>query len=146
MGISWDASIKQNDMTEMEMKGLLLKLADLGVTGVKVAYEGGGDSGAIEWIGYTNRPCETPNDVDDEVEAWVSPALAELDQGAYSLIEDFAHTKILDDIEDWWNNEGGYGELSICIPSGEYMISNNVRVVHSENYLHDGNLINKSLD
>jgi len=26
------------------------------------------------------------------------------------------------------------------------MINNNVRVTHSENYLHDGNLINKSLD
>ena len=128
------------------MTGLLLKLADLGVTGIKVVYEGGGDSGAIEWIGYTTEPCETPNDVEDKVDAWGSPSLTELDQGAYRLIENFAHNKILDDIEDWWNNDGGYGELSICVPSGEYMINNNVRVTHSENYLHDGNLINKSLD
>lgn len=128
------------------MTGLLLKLADLGVTGIKVTYEGGGDSGAIEWIGYTTKPCETPSDVDDQVESWASPTLAELDQGSYALIEDFAHTKILDDIEDWWNNEGGWGELSICVPSGDYMIDNHVRVVHSEDYLHDGNLINKSLE
>ena len=147
MEISWDASIKQNNMTEMEMKGLLLKLADLGVTGVKVVYEGSGDSGAIEWIGYTTMvSCKTPNDVDDNIMAWDAPSLALLDAEVYALIEDFAHTKLLDNIEDWWNDEGGYGELSICVPSGEYIISNNVRVVHSENYLHDGNLINKSLE
>ena len=133
-------------MTENEITGLLLKLADLGVTGILVAYEGGGDSGAIEWIGYTTEPCETPNDVEDKVDACGSPSLTELDPVAYRLIENFAHNKILDDIEDWWNNDGGYGELSICVPSGEYMINNNVRVTHSENYLHDGNLINKSLD
>lgn len=133
-------------MTEMEMTGLLLKLTDLGVTGVKVSYEGGGDSGAVEWIGYTTEPCETPNHVEDNIMAWDAPSLAELDSSAHTLIEDFATTKLLDNIEDWWNNEGGYGELSICIPSGEYMISNNVRVVHSENYTHDGNLIKKSLE
>lgn len=133
-------------MTELDMTGLLIQLANLGVTGVKVTYEGSGDSGAIEWIGYTTEPCETPNDVEDKVEAWSSRRLADLDSGAYSLIESFAESKLLDNIEDWWNNEGGWGELSICIPSGEYMISNNIRVVHSENYLHDGNLINKSLE
>ena len=127
-------------MTENEMTGLLLKLADLGVTWIKVTYEGGGDSGAVEYIGYTTKPCETPNDVEDEIESWGSPSLAELDQDSYRLIEDFAHTKILDNIEDWWNDEGGYGELSICVPSGEYMINNNIRVTHSKNYMHDGNL------
>jgi hypothetical protein len=35
-------------MTENELTGLLLKLADIGVTGVKVLYDGAGDSGAIE--------------------------------------------------------------------------------------------------
>ena len=133
-------------MNELDMTGLLLKLADLGVTGIKVLYDGGGDSGAIEWIGYTTQPCERPSDVDDEVEAWVSPRLSDLDSGAYSLLEDFAHTELLDDIEDWWNNEGGYGELCICVPSGKYMISNNVRVTHTENYQHDGSLIDKSLE
>jgi len=133
-------------MTEIDMTSLLLKLADLGVTGIKVTYEGGGDSGAIEYIGYTTKPCETPNDVEDIVDAWSDPVLSELDQAAHALIEGFAENTLLDNIEDWWNNEGGYGELSICVPSGEYMINNNIRVTHSESYLHDGNLINKSLE
>ena len=44
---------KQNNMTENEMTGLLLKLADLGVTGIKIFYSGGGDSGDIDDIVYT---------------------------------------------------------------------------------------------
>ena len=131
-------------MTEMEMTSLLIKLANLGVTGIKVSYDGGGDSGAVEWIGYTTVPCEDPNDVEDKIDAWSDKRLAELDQEAHELIESFAESAILDDIENWWNNEGGWGELSICVPSGEYMVNNNVRVTHSENYLHDGSLIKRT--
>ena len=30
-------------------------------------------------------------------------------------LEEFATDNILDDIEDWWNNEGGYGNLCILV-------------------------------
>ena len=134
-------------MTELEMTGLLLKLADLSVTGIKVKYDGGGDSGAIEWIGYTREKCDTPQDVNNNIDDWENDSdLAELDSEAYSLIEDFAQNKILDDIEDWWNNEGGFGELCICIPSGKYIINSNVRISDYEEYFHEGSLIDKSLE
>ena len=134
-------------MTELEMTGLLLKLADLSVTGIKVKYDGGGDSGAIEWIGYTKEKCDTPQDVNDNIDDWENDSdLAELDSEAYSLIEDFAQEKILNDIEDWWNNEGGFGELCICIPSGKYIINSNVRISDYEEYFHEGSLIDKSLE
>ena len=134
-------------MTELEMTGLLLKLADLSVTGIKVKYDGGGDSGAIEWIGYTREKCDTPQDVNNNIDDWENDSdLAELDSEAYSLIEDFAQEKILNDIEDWWNNEGGFGELCICIPSGKYIINSNVRISDYEEYFHEGSLIDKSLE
>jgi hypothetical protein len=40
-------------MDENKMTGLLLQLADLGITGINVYYEGGGDDGAIEHICYS---------------------------------------------------------------------------------------------
>lgn len=133
-------------MTEIEMTSLLLKLANLGVTGIKVHYDGGGDSGAIEEIAYTTEPCETPDDVDYNTELWNSDHnLANLDKEAYAAIETFAY-KLLDDIEDWWNNEGGFGDLSICVPSGKYMIDNHVRYYQTEDYQHEGSLIEKSAD
>jgi hypothetical protein len=134
-------------MTENELTGLLLKLADLGITGIKVHYNGGGDSGAIEKIGYTKSYCATPEDVDDEIDVWDSSMdLYILDSAAYTLIEDFAQENILDNIEDWWNNEGGFGDLCICVPSGKYIVNNHINIVDTEDYFHDGNLLEKTED
>jgi hypothetical protein len=132
-------------MTENELTGLLLKLADLGVTGIKVKYDGGGDSGSIEWIGYTTEKCETPEDVNDNVEDWENDwLLHNISQDAHKAIESFADEKLLNDIEDWWNNEGGFGELCICVPSGKYIINNSVRIIVYEEYFHDGSILEKA--
>ena len=50
-------------MTENDMTGLLLKLADLGVTGIKIFYSGGGDSGALDDIVYTTKEIEDIEDI-----------------------------------------------------------------------------------
>ena len=132
-------------MTEVELTSLLFRLADFGITGVKVKYDGGGDSGAIEWIGYTKKPCETPEDVNDNVDDWADEwNLAKLDSDLYYEIESFAEEKVLDEIEDWWNNEGGWGELCICVPSGKYQITNNIRITDHETYNHEGSILDKA--
>lgn len=131
-------------MTELELTALLFKLADLNITGVKVKYDGSGDSGAIEWIGYTAEPCETPEDVNDNIDDWASEAnLENIDKELHTQIKNFGYG-ILDDIEDWWNNEGGFGELCICVPSGKYIINNHVRITETEDYFHDGDLLSKA--
>jgi len=128
------------------MTGLLLQLADLGVTGIKVMYSGGGDSGAIDNIIYTRAEVSL-EDLDD-LEAYSENVLnlKDLSTSFYSDIEDFATSKLLDNIEDWWNNEGGYGTVLIAIPSGNYKINNNIYFTETETYNHNGNLINKSLN
>ena len=96
---------------------------------------------------YKKEKCDTPQDVNDNIDDWENDSnLADLDSSVYSLIEDFAQEKILNDIEDWWNNEGGFGELCICIPSGKYIINSNVRISDYEEYFHEGSLIDKSLE
>jgi hypothetical protein len=131
-------------MTEVELTSLLFKLADLGITGIKVKYDGGGDSGAIEWIGVTKKPCETPEDVNDRVEDWETESnLASIDGYLFSQIENFADD-ILSNIEDWWNNEGGFGNLCICVPSGKYIINNSIRIAETEDFFHDGDLFSKT--
>jgi hypothetical protein len=134
-------------MTELELTSLLFKLADLGITGIKVHYDGGGDSGAIEQIAYTTEKCDTPRDVDDEIDVWDNDmSLAALDSGLYALVEEFAQDQILNDIEDWWNNEGGFGDLCICVPSGKYIINNSVRITETEDFFHNGSLLEKAED
>ena len=134
-------------MTENDMTGLLLQLADLGVTGIKIIYSGGGDSGAIDDIIYTTEKVTNFEDLEnlDQYSENVLN-LRDLSTSLYSDIEDFATSKLLDNIEDWWNNEGGYGTVLIAIPSGNYKINNNIYFTETETYNHNGNLINQSLD
>ena len=134
-------------MTENDMTGLLLQLADLGVTGIKIIYSGGGDSGAIDEIIYTTEKVTCLEDLDD-LDPYSENVLnlKDLSTSLYSDIEDFAHSKLLDNIEDWWNNEGGHGTVLIAIPSGNYKINNNIYFTETETYNHNGNLINQSLN
>ena len=129
------------------MTGLLLKLADLGVTGIKIFYSGGGDSGALDDIVYTTKKIEDIEDI-NYLENFGNEVvfLKDLDSALNADIENFAEEKILSDIEDWWNNDGGYGVMLISIPSGNYKIDNTIYITNTEEYHHDGNLIDQSLE
>lgn len=133
-------------MEEKEMTGLLIKLADLGVTGIKITYSGGGDSGAIDDVVYTTEKISNDKDNFDQIadiKTWGENVLyvKDLDSDLCNTIESFAEEKILNDVEDWWNDDGGYGVMLIKVPSGEYKIENNVYITNTETYNHDGNLL-----
>ena len=139
-------------MNETMMTSLLIQLADLGVTGIQIYYEGSGDSGCIDEVLYTTD--KLPEDEEKafdkirSLNSWEEGAkyLRNLDSGLSSDIESFATEKILDDLENWWNDEGGYGTMCILVPSGKYDVMNNVRITEVDTYTHEGSLINKSLD
>jgi hypothetical protein len=139
-------------MNETMMTSLLIQLADLGVTGIQIYYEGSGDSGCIDQVLYTtDKLPENLEDAFDKIRclnSWdeESKYLRNLDSGLSSDIESFAEEKILDSIEDWWNNEGGYGTMCILVPSGKYDVMNNVRITEIETFEHVGNLIDQTLD
>lgn len=131
-------------MTEQELMQTLIQLADLGVTGIRINYEGGGDSGCIEDIMYTDKEGVSLDEVQNL--PWGSKNLKELNNELADNIENFTTDKILDTIEDWWNNEGGSGTLAILVPSGEYNVENNIRRIDYDEFFHEGNLFRKTED
>jgi hypothetical protein len=138
-------------MKEMDMIGTLVRLADLGVTGIKVTYEGSGDSGAIENVVYTAEKLKE-NEEDafedlNDLDVWGTDILnlSTLDSGLESDIAHFVEEQLLNDIEDWWNNDGGYGTVCILVPSGKYKILNDIRVTEVETFYHEGSLVDKTL-
>ena len=139
-------------MTELEMTGLLLKLADLGVTGIKVHYAGSGDSGAIENVVYTAEKLSNITDeAFDEIydlDVWGNDRndLNDLNTELCSEVDSFVIDKLLNDIEDWWNNDGGEGTVCIIVPSGKYKINNQIYITTAEEFIHSGELIDKTLD
>ena len=151
MPISLAGFTKQNSMKEMDMIGTLVRLADLGVTGIKVTYEGSGDSGAIENVVYTAEKLKE-NEEDafedlNDLDVWGTDILnlSTLDSGLESDIAHFVEEQLLNDIEDWWNNDGGYGTVCILVPSGKYKILNDIRVTEVETFYHEGSLVDKTL-
>jgi hypothetical protein len=139
-------------MTELEMTGLLLKLADLGVTGIKVHYAGSGDSGAIENVVYTTEKLDE-DEIDafneiDTLDIWGNERndLNDLSNELASQVDSFVIDKLLNDIEDWWNNDGGEGTVCIIVPSGKYRIENRIYITTSEEFTHSGELIDKTLE
>jgi len=132
-------------MTELEITELLIKLGNEGVTGIKLHYDGSGDSGFIEEVNYTTDPCQSVDDVDENVDSWGGKSLSEISDNAFEKIKAFGY-RLLDNVEDWYNNEGGFGDICICVPSGKYCINNNIRITNTEFYFHKGNLLEKSKD
>jgi len=131
-------------MTEQELMQTLIQLADLGVTGIRISYEGSGDSGCIDELLYTEEKDVSIEDVQNL--PWDSKNLRNLSNELANNLENFTTDTILDDIEDWWNNEGGSGTLAILVPSGEYNVQNNIRIINYEEYFHEGNLFRKTED
>jgi hypothetical protein len=109
--------------TNLNLVAAMLQLQDLSVYKIQVDYSGGGDSGSIEDISFLNKD---GNDVSVN---------SEIKQ----LIEDLSYKK-LNEIEDWWNNDGGWGMIVIDVPSCEYTIENHIRITDYEVYNHEGSL------
>lgn len=132
-------------MTEKE----ITLLVEEGIGYIHVEYMGGGDDGAIENITYILNTCEKTQDIWNEAE--IPPGIpgtcgivdkpSKLNE---MIIEDLAYTH-LNTIEDWWNNDGGYGGLIIEIPSLQFKNQNIIEYRQSETYMHDGTLQKKEL-
>jgi len=128
-------------MDENKLEKIMFGLVNHGIKKVVVHYEGGGDSGAIEYVHATQDPDIGYYDLENWDQEYL---LNDIDSGLSTLIEDYCQEVLLDDIEDWWNDEGGRGYVYIDVELGTYTINNSVRVIEYEDYHHEGNLKDKN--
>ena len=133
-------------------EGALMELGLEGFTALHIYYEGSGDSGGIEYIEYTKestKDCQDAHDYeklnwhggyrDDHYEYDIFKPGSRI----YELVEDIAVDKVLNEQEDWWNNDGGFGSMYIDIPSGRFLVENNVRYTSVNTYTDEGNILDK---
>jgi len=131
---------KENEFSEM-----FLALGVQGIKAVSVFYEGGGDSGAIESIICTTDD-STANDWSSDPES-----VSHYDDTVKGLVDfpgkyetafhDMCYRHILDHVSDWYNNEGGYGNIIVSVPSGEFFCKNSIRITEIETEDYYGNII-----
>ena len=92
----------------------LFSLAEVGVREISIYYSGSGDSGEIVDVNLEykkNASRETEIDRWDEIE---------------DILREWAYDR-LEHEDDWCNNDGGEGTITIQVPSGEYRIHHGVR-------------------
>lgn len=112
-----------------KLTGVFVILKDMGVAKIRVDYSGGGDSGAIDAVLFQDSK---GNEIDVDKEL-----IPDYDQ---DKIESIAYD-YLNNIEDWWNNAGGYGSFYIDLNTMEYNIVNNINITDVEVYEHGGDLL-----
>lgn len=111
----------------------------LGVNGyhtIEVRYSGSGDSGDIDSINLVKY--KEKYDYKEHIEERIKEF-----PDCEEWVRDKAD-KILSGIEDWWNNEGGYGTMVIQIPLGTYTINHEINITDTESYKHEGDFINET--
>jgi hypothetical protein len=119
---------------KLNLVGVMTYLGDLGFNRVQINYSGGGDEGAIDTIIYLK-----PGDDEEDISQYDLDKEQQdnLNETVRNFVDEMAWSK-LNDVEDWWNNDGGFGVMIIDIPSGEFTIKNNTYYQMTETYEHEG--------
>lgn len=103
---------------------VLFNLAAQGYDYIKITYSGSGDSGCIDDVHLIKKGLINIEDgvVDDESDYNNDYPKHDLKE----LIENKAYKYVLNDADDWYNNDGGGGTLYISTLDGSY---------HSDHYV-----------
>ena len=131
------------ETNELTLKEALQKINELGYKYIRIAYYGAGDSGDIENPDFYS----TADDADHQrIEGLDWRKQFEEQTKRRTLCKEFMKPiqekvdRILNDIEDWWNNDGGNGHILIETSTGSYSIENNINITEQETYIHEGKL------
>jgi hypothetical protein len=125
---------------ELDLAVVMTLLRDNGVHYIGCYYSGGGDSGDIESIAIYGPDFKKQwEDEDIEVE-WGDSGTVDysLPDDVDTFMNDLFYSEHLNNIEDWWNNDGGYGSMVMCTETGEFKNINNCYYMQTETFYHEG--------
>lgn len=108
-------------MSSDEARAFLISLQMKGVGFITIDFDGAGDSGEISNVDF----------LDENNRAYHSDDITDED---YQNVEEVFYCLFDNMLGDWYNNEGGYGSVTIELDGGNYSIDANYRTVETENY------------
>jgi hypothetical protein len=130
---------------EQDKTTLLTQLNLLGAKEVRVEFQGGGDDGQIEGV-YMLDNNGAYVDVPDDMIAWTYQTYGnqQSEQKEIKLVdalEDLCNRALDDTGLDWYNNDGGQGNLTIDFKENPPSIKLNVGINHTttDDYEYDLN-------
>jgi hypothetical protein len=130
-------------MGELDIIELLLEAAQYDITGIMIQYDGDKHP-YIDTICFSKLPFKSAEEIADEIDPWGNKDLLydpKDDNQLYKKLETYFDEKLGDLIEGDWYDEGGYGVVTIMVPSGEIHIASTVRVMRTENFIYKRDMI-----
>jgi hypothetical protein len=121
---------------DQEIINYLLKLKDQGVQLIKLSYNGGGDDGCIDTVIYT----KLDSFGEDEDESELDKVALGISDDIENKFKEYCSDSLLQNIEDWYNNEGGYGHIIFKLADNSYTIENNCYRQEVDTFNHEGTL------
>lgn len=108
-----------------DLKNICNMLYELGVTHVRFSYNGEGDSGSIEDTSFNTANGAEYNEVILNKDA------------VTEQLNDFLTDSLSDEVGDWYNNDGAYGEAILGTKTQTLQITNNQRITDTEVSTHE---------
>lgn len=126
---------------EYDFATVMTLLRDHGIMYVGCYYSGGGDSGDIDSVCHYGIEFKERFDSDDIDLDYGDEGDMEFEHPEKDGINDWLQTlfyRHLNTVEDWWNNDGGYGSFIMCTETGEFKNTNNTYRQETDTYNHTG--------
>lgn len=140
-----------NVFQSKEQKDLFLTLLKvMGGRKAQVEFNGSGDSGSIEWVGLLDQEGNTidlTNATFDwhersgqfEAGKWYVRYTPKPNMPVSDILQAICEDALDDAGHDWYNNDGGYGSLTIDLTTTppEIKLNVSIRYTSTEDYEHD---------
>ncbi len=119
---------------------ILAVLAAYGVVSIEATFDGGGDSGQVDEINIKGIADGTSGGTDWDKIALSAEHKEQLETEA-STVGDYI-SRLVDEViertnEDWYNNDGGHGEVEIIPGEGRIHVDMNIRYTESRHEPYD---------
>lgn len=115
---------------EMGFTHLLFNLFAQGCSYIRFEYSGSGDSGCID--STTAFAIDDVEEIDKDLYAKVTAVPLEIETDLVDYLNTVINDKILENADDWWNNDGGGGTLWVDCRDASYNGNHYVNIITTE--------------
>lgn len=129
------------DFTKQHVEKLFAHLKLLNVYSFTLDFDGSGDDGQIHQINFLDSE-GVYMDIPEDSITWVyNEERGEEQVSLYKCAEDLGYQMLDESGHDWYNNDGGYGEITISLDDGtgkpSANMNMNIRYVDTDEYQYD---------
>ena len=131
----------KEEKLELDFVTVMTLLRDHGIMYTGCFYQGGGDSGGTENYMFYGLDFKEKFDAKEIDLGWGEEGDMEFEHPQKKEILEFLdemYMRQLNNVEDWWNNDGGHGTLMMDTETGKWVNINKTYRTETDTFNHSG--------